>query len=600
MRNDLYKDLEEEKNQWYSSIPLMFIVSIIPLIVHGKLKELTGDYFKYWNGANKSFDFFSYYKCLWLLIGVGALLCVFAIRVIKKDTIIDKMKIYIPMGIYSLLVILSAVFSQYKEISLFGFVERYEGMIIIIAYMLILFITINMVKDENKIKAVLIALLGSAVIIGIIGLGQYFNYDLFKTDSIKKMLLPSEYREQSSKLKFQFGAKIIYSTLYHYNYVGSYMAMMFPLTLTMCLFIKNKFCKVGMAAVSFLMFLNLILCHSRAGIIGGIVSLVVLIVFIRRFIMQNYKYFIAAIAIAVVALVGFNVYSKGMLGNRVVSLFKDAGSLGKSNAYYIKDIYSENNTLKVETSKNNLTIISENNRLNFKDDKNNVIGSSVNQENGQVTLQSDKYKEISLNLKDYSDSNKKNNIQLKINDVTIPLLVHDNKFKFDDERRGELDIEKVDKWGFEGKEKLGSARSYIWSRSTPLLKHSFVLGYGPDTFAAKFPQDDFIGKILAYDTPSMLVDKVHNLYLENALNIGILGLIAFLTMFVMYIIDSFKVYFKSDFKDFYSIVGLSIFTAVCGYLGAGFFNDSVVSVAPVFWVLFGIGISINCKLKKFL
>ena len=30
----------------------------------------------------------------------------------------------------------------------------------------------------------------------------------------------------------------------------------------------------------------------------------------------------------------------------------------------------------------------------------------------------------------------------------------------------------------------------------------------------------------------------------------------------------------------------------------GFFNDSSVSVAPVFWVLLGTGISINMKLNK--
>ena len=58
-------------------------------------------------------------------------------------------------------------------------------------------------------------------------------------------------------------------------------------------------------------------------------------------------------------------------------------------------------------------------------------------------------------------------------------------------------------------------------------------------------------------------------------------------------IKSFKLYYNNKFKDFISVAGLGIFVAVVGYLGAAIFNDSVVSVAPVFWILLGVGISIN-------
>ena len=38
--------------------------------------------------------------------------------------------------------------------------------------------------------------------------------------------------------------------------------------------------------------------------------------------------------------------------------------------------------------------------------------------------------------------------------------------------------------------------------------------------------------------------------------------------------------------------------AIIGYLGAGFFNDSIVSVAPIFWVLFGVGVAVNQLNRK--
>ncbi len=50
--------------------------------------------------------------------------------------------------------------------------------------------------------------------------------------------------------------------------------------------------------------------------------------------------------------------------------------------------------------------------------------------------------------------------------------------------------------------------------------------------------------------------------------------------------------------SFLPVAGLACFAAFCGYAAAGVFNDSVVSVAPVFWVLLGLGIGINIRLRK--
>lgn len=597
-----YDDLYGENcdKSWYSVIPLVFLVFLVPLIVYGKVIILTGDYFKYWNGSSQSLDFFSYYKSIWIMVFTIIALIVLGVKLFSKEIKVYKNIIYIPMIIYSILIILSTVFSDFKEISIWGFIERYEGMIVLLCYMFILFVTINMVKDKTTIKAILIALMCSALIIGTIGILQYFGYDIFKTTAGKKIILPAQFQNMASKLKFQFGDKIIYSTLYHYNYVGSYMAMLFPLALTLFILIKNKFYKAIMALVALLMFLNLMLCHSRAGVIGGIVAILVLIITLRKYFIKNWKLTAAILVVAIIGSVGFNIYSKGMLKARIGSLFKDAESLTKdSNTASLRDVVAKDKLLQIVFSDKTLKIQSDNGNVTFKDDKDNIIYSEVNKQSGQVVLKDDKFKDFNINVKDYStDSDKKYTMDINRGSLRIPLLVIDDQFNFTNVNNETLKIKAAEKWGFEGKEKLGSARGYIWSRSIPLLKHSVILGYGPDTFAAKFPQDDYVGKLVAYDTVSMLVDKAHNLYLEIALNTGVVALIAFLSMIVIYFISSIKIYLKNNFDDFYSIVGLAIFTAICGYLGAGFFNDSVVSVAPVFWVLFGIGISINYKLKN--
>ena len=40
-------------------------------------------------------------------------------------------------------------------------------------------------------------------------------------------------------------------------------------------------------------------------------------------------------------------------------------------------------------------------------------------------------------------------------------------------------------------------------------------------------------------------------------------------------------------------MGISVMLGIVGYLAAGMFNDSVVSVAPIFWILLGVGAALN-------
>ncbi|KZL90188.1 O-antigen ligase family protein [Clostridium magnum] len=603
MYDDLYKDMYdiEDNENWYSIIPLAFLVSIVPLIVYGKMMVFTGDYYKYWQGIKSGMDFFCYYKSLWILVSTVIAAVVFGIMLFSKNIKIRKTKIYIPIVIYSVFVMLSTVFSDFSQIAVWGFVERYEGMIVLLCYMTILFVSINLASNKSSIKVILIALICSAVIIGVIGILQYFGHDFYKSLTGKRLMLPKQYQSLAAKVKFQFGDKIIYSSLYHYNYVGSYMAMLFPLTFTMFLLIKNKFYKILMAVVTIIMFLNLILCHSRAGIIGGGVAIIVLVIMMRKFFVRKWKMTIGAGLIAVVALVGFNVYSKGALANRIGSLFSDAQDLASSKGTSeeaFKNITLQNDTVNIIFSNETLKIKNISDNIVFQDSSDKELKTNINKSNGEITFLDNSYKDYKIiKIDNSTTTDKKYNLEVHKNNLKMRFLLYNGKFDFVNYKGEVVELKPVEKWGFEGKEKLGSARGYIWSRSIPLLKHTLILGYGPDTFAAVFPQGDYIGKLIAYDTDNMLVDKAHNLYLENAINIGMLGLVAFLAILIMYLGSSIKLYIKREFDDFYSVVGLAIFTAICGYLGAGFFNDSVVSVAPVFWVMLGIGISINYKLK---
>ena len=93
------------------------------------------------------------------------------------------------------------------------------------------------------------------------------------------------------------------------------------------------------------------------------------------------------------------------------------------------------------------------------------------------------------------------------------------------------------------------------------------------------------------------VDKPHNMYIQIAINTGVLSLIAFLALVFSYILSSFKLYFnRKIYSGFMDVAGLGILMAVIVYLFTGLSNDSIVSVAPVFWILLGSGLAVNHKL----
>lgn len=158
------------------------------------------------------------------------------------------------------------------------------------------------------------------------------------------------------------------------------------------------------------------------------------------------------------------------------------------------------------------------------------------------------------------------------------------------------DVDDIEKVGFERQERFGSGRGYLWSRSIPLIKNTLIIGHGPDTFAMTFPQHDLAGKINGLDTATVIVDKPHNWYLQLAINTGVISLIAVLVMLGWYWIGSIKKWYK-DKGDLDHLIGVAALGSVTGYCITAFFNDSNVSVAPVFWIVLGIGIAFMYKKK---
>lgn len=572
-------------------IPIAIIIFLIPLIVYLKVINLNDEVYRYWLGAKQHNDFFSYYKMVWFLLFTFVSILIFVIKTYVNQNKIKKTCLYIPLCIYSLFTIISAILSKTKNVSFWGFPDRYEGLFVLLGYVTILFVTLNLVNSKEDIKIMIYSLIASASIIGVIGILQYFGYDIFKSNVGKMIILPSMYEQFASEIEFNAIPNAIYGTLYHYNYLGSYMAMLFPLSLVLFIYLRQLKYKIPVGLFSLLMFSNWIACRSRAGIVGGFIGILLIIIIYRKQIIKKWKVSLICIAILLFAFVGINNVSNGSLWRKITSLYSDPQIQVSSER--LIDIRNNGNMLEIITNKNVLKIFLDLRGLSFKDSQNRPL--LIKNENGYIIMDDSRYNQFKLSI---SPTENFNLMDIYIGDANTKLITIGNQFKIINYLGEAVDIQPVKKWGFEGREGLGSARGYIWSRTIPLLRDTLIFGYGPDTFSMHFPQNDNVGKIVAYNTTQIVVDKPHNSYLQTSINTGVISLITILSLFIIYIINSIKIYLKNRPNDFISATGFGIFTAVCGYLGAAFFNDSVISVAPVFWVLLGMGISINMALRE--
>ena len=600
-RKPKISEAAKQRNELYMAIPLCLIAGVVPLIIFLKKIVINDPGNLYWDGRNTQFDIFSYYKMVFLLIftfiGVAAYIC------LHRDNPFEKAryKYYIPVGVFSVFVLVSAFVSEYSKVAFFGFLERYEGTFVLLAYSVILFLAMNVFKGEKSVKILFGFLLSSAAVISVIGVFQYFGRDLFGTEFLLQLITPPSLKNLDGQMVPKMNPNTIYSTLYNPNYVGSYMAMVIPVILVLIVWVKKLGHKLLLGALLALAVINLIGCDSRAGLVGTTFTVLVLLVIYRRKIFEHKWIALAVVLAAAGGLTAFNFATNGSVFSRIERMLTLEGkedideamtALHKALAG-LNDIKMDDKKAEIVTEKGTIKITLENSLLDISDE--NDKGLSNEFENNVVRITDERFKNVKLSI-----NAEEGKILVYYNDYELMNIILTNEGLRSTSNRWLTyrNDREIESFGFEGKEAIGSNRGYIWSRTLPLLKDTIFIGKGPDTFALYFPQYDFLNKLKYYQTGNMFVDKAHNMYLQTALQTGILSLLAMLVLFGIYVVSSIKVYWKEDFKSFLPVAGAACFLAFCGYASAGLMNDSNVSVSPVFWVLLGLGIGINLVLGK--
>ena len=123
MGNQYKKNRKKRKEKHENSLsnlyllPVLFIVAIVPLIVFVKVIELDGLEAIYWKGGTIHTDFFHYYKSMYFIAGsyIGSVV-VLTLYWMKRLKFV-KSKYYIPLGVYALFAIISAIFADDVDVA---------------------------------------------------------------------------------------------------------------------------------------------------------------------------------------------------------------------------------------------------------------------------------------------------------------------------------------------------------------------------------------------------------------------------------------------------------------------------------------------------
>lgn len=621
-------------------IPLFLVFGLVPLMTRYVEVENTMAAYTWFTSAATVADMSLYYRnLLFCMLGVVMLICVAGLFLRRKKmekTVSfsyltaragqSSLLVWLPLLLYILLAMLSSFCSKYASFAINGTFGVYQTIFTLISYGLTAFYAYLFIREEKDVSQSLFALYVGMAVICLIGLSQFFGHDFFQTEFGESLILPSALQGKGA-VSFNKEGNQVYSTLFNSNYIGSYAVLCAPLVVVSTCFAwkKKKRNYTAVIGGAFL-FVALMLClfgsQSRAGILILAVLALLMLVLFRKSLFKNTKTGILAVAALVVlgggGLSAANAASEGVLFTRISNMFsgvfaqKQEDGSRKTGDYMITDIQTNKDDVIFTYRGENLKI-----QFDLAGNPENEHAFTVMDGNGTeipykredkdsnfYRILDERFPECYLSIVNFESMFEGFGFQLmtvehrETGDLTMEWIFSrenldgDGTYYYCNPQNGRFvklsKAESADLF----KDSFLHNRGYIWNHTLPLLKYQILLGSGANTFAFDFPNDDYLG---LYNSGHMkeYIDKPHNMYLQTFMETGGLSLLALLVFFVIYLVQSLRLYWKSDLGEYLLAVGAAILLGCTGYLFIGFVNDSMVVTAPLFWGLLGIGFAVN-------
>ena len=479
---------------------------------------------------------FTYLKMNLLILLTGLAMLVFLYKMVFYKYRIRQSFINIPTAALFILILLSCLFSSYSSVATTGIFTRHEGTLTYIMYITLFFIAANIQIKPKHLDYMVYALVPVVLVNSVLGLLAFYGINILDNPTIQAMAISPEYAQYITE------GSLLSTTINNPNYVSGIAAVIFVIFLTRFLFSD----RIGEMAMYFLMLLFTFIMLLTATSTSGFLTLLVVVPFIL-----------------------VPAFQKGRI---IQVLLKSAGLLAPLVMIYVK-LNSHNQAVYASTmgfipymeviplvmlAVVLLMVIG----MRYK-----TLGRGMAVMAALLliagVLYSDNLQRIPV-LKQVAES-------FSISYPEPATLIPDET--------GVLSLPSYSPG-------LDSGRIYIWAQTIDLIKEKPLLGYGMDTIGYYFPHYDLKGATIA----NTVVDKPHNMYLAMAFGAGIPAVLAFLVLVMHYFKKNLFLY-QENINTHRRVMLLCIVGGCLAYLFQGLFNDSVIGTAPIFWIIFGVGVS---------
>lgn len=575
-------------------VPVVLWIIVVPLVVITKnfANPLIG--YPWYNSLENLADLFLYYKSQ-LVTLTGVLMLVLLIwqisKMRRKDTLLNAdTRLFIPILIYALLAVASSLFSEYGYFCTHGIPDQFETVWNLLAYVVALLYFYYIIMYHNSERPIFIMAFIGAALVSLICVLQYCGIDIYR------IIYP-----ESKGYIFSFAKHVVYGPFYNINYVAYYVLLFAPLFFMLCILYKDLKVRIISGILVIALLISLVGAESSTGeiAIAGVAAFTVFFLLIKN-VKTKKILWIPIAGMLVVGVAGF------------------ALALPKINAYIqstntekkdLENIFTNDDNVELDYKGQKLYIqmVEENGFLSFllKDQNQADVAYeyNTNDEYYFFTITDERFSNITLTPALIEEDVQAYGFIVQIDEKSWNFtnqLAEDGTYYYysDEGKLAKLTAEtpSADFAPLVNVSSFANGRGYLWNKTITLLKDYIILGSGADTFTLVYPNDDFVDKYNnGYD--NMVITKPHNLYLQIAVQTGVLSLICFIVFYMWYFISSLRIYFKQRLDNPLAITGFSIMLGTLGYMISGIANDSTITIAPLYWAMMGIGIAINHRIK---
>lgn len=513
------------------------------------------------------FDAFDLMKATTLYLLTILMLLVWLVKIIflqraeRHRTFLDW-----PMLFFGLCAILATVFSSNPKMSVIGEYGRYETVQVLLAYVFIFYLASEYFRDRTWVSRLILAVLSSTLLISIYGIRQNFGWE-WLADFLKR----PEARSRS--------------TLGNAVFFGGYLAMVFPL-FVFGFFDKGKEAlrsvkgeKLTYAAVYVVLFVfavvSLIWANTLPVVILGLLALTVVIWMSISIVPRPFAYAIFCFVLFPVGLAGTVVAeSRGAWMATFLALeflivfwlFLDRLKLAYMMFGFILFEEAVAAAVYIKLGGTPLTIVLI---LFFL-----VAGFYL------FYLFIRQYFDFST-LKEKTSRFVEGLLLLVAAGVLLAFLtVFWGARGSPTQRMTELSDRLKSSFVMSGG--TTATRFEIWKGCIRMISERPLLGFGPDQMIDWFPRYRTI-HYTQLEGEMTMPDRAHNEVIQNGVNIGLFGLLAY-----FWVLSALGLSVHRHLKKKYDPLVLGLAAAVVGYFIQSLFSIAIIGITSVYWILIAV------------